>query len=251
LFTLSPPIALLGMVGMFRLYRERPSQRWLLWVAWAPTLFFTFRSSVLLTFVPLARFAVNQVALLLPFVALGFEALVAERSPAFRRAAAALCIAVALASPTALGLFTFQREGRREDALRPVSPTSTNSPALMRVSARLASELSVKGSYVLDSDPGYRDLQIAFFAGLPDERVARHRWKHLDAPAPSLDPEYLVLFPGGRLQGDGRAVREGEQVRLDDWRFVPVGGFPLGDAAEVTLLRRVREAASAGNSSAK
>ena len=47
-----------------------------------PTAYFAFRSVVLLDFVPLARFAVTQVALLLPFVGVGYLATVEGQSAA-------------------------------------------------------------------------------------------------------------------------------------------------------------------------
>src|SRR5262249_8416356 len=62
LFTLSPLVAWFGVRGMLQIWRTRRDYRWLVWVALAPTAYFTFRGVVLLNFVPLARFAVTQVA---------------------------------------------------------------------------------------------------------------------------------------------------------------------------------------------
>src|SRR5215813_14177078 len=60
LFTLSPLIAWFGIRGMVQVWRQRREYRWLIWVVLVPTAYFTFRSVVLLNFVPLARFAVSQ-----------------------------------------------------------------------------------------------------------------------------------------------------------------------------------------------
>ena len=81
LFTLSPLIAWFGGRGMVRIWRQRPEYRWLIWVVLVPTAYFTFRAVVLLNFVPLGRFAVTQVALLLPFVGVGYLATVEAARP--------------------------------------------------------------------------------------------------------------------------------------------------------------------------
>ena len=71
LFTLTPRVALLGVVGMVEAWRQQPETRWLVLAALVPAAYFTFRAAVLLDFVPLARFTVTQLVLLLPFVATG------------------------------------------------------------------------------------------------------------------------------------------------------------------------------------
>src|SRR4029453_14353137 len=177
LFTLSPLIAWFGARGMVRIWRQRPEYRWLIWVVLAPTAYFAFRGVVLLNFVPLARFAVTQVALLLPFVGVGYLATVDGRSALARRAWAGAALGVAVVFPVVVGILTVDRDDQVATSLRPVSPVSTNPPAVMKVARWLEAEVApVGGAAVLDVDNQYWDLQIAFFSGLPDPRISRMRW---------------------------------------------------------------------------
>ncbi|MGZ3459870.1 MAG: glycine--tRNA ligase subunit beta, partial [Archangium sp.] len=156
LLTLSPGVAVLGMVGMWRSWRARPDTRWLVLAAVVPTAYFTFRAAVLLDFQPLGRFTVTELALLLPFVVPGLEAL---RGAGARRAVAGLSAVLAVAVPLAMGLYTFRADGGWRDSFRPVSPTSTNPVPLMRVARFLKAEVAAKGgAAVLDQDPAYMDL---------------------------------------------------------------------------------------------
>src|SRR5262249_6440085 len=177
LSTLSPLIAWCGARGMLQIWRQRREYRWLVWVALVPTAYFTFRGVVLLNFVPLARFAITQVALLLPFVGVGYLAMVEGRSVAARRAWAGAALGLAVLFPVVIGILTVNRDDQVATSLRPVSPVSTNPPAVMKVARWLKSEVApVNGAAALDVDPQYWDLQIAFFSGLPDTRISRMRW---------------------------------------------------------------------------
>jgi len=228
LVTLTPLVAFFGMVGMKRAWKERPDVRWLLWVCWAPALYYVFKSVVLANFVPIARFTVTQVALLLPFVEPGFRALTEQSRPGTKRTLTWAMVAVAVALPLWLGAFTFRSEGRAQDALRPVSPTSTNPPAVMQVASYLKHEVAEKGgSIILDEAPQYMDLQIRFFSGLPEARTASHRFgdfdfqKHLKR----LEPGYMVLADGGTLRKELALSHDGAVAKLGDREFVEVPGF--------------------------
>jgi 4-amino-4-deoxy-L-arabinose transferase-like glycosyltransferase len=226
LLTLSPGVALLGMVGMWRTWRSRPDVRWLTLAALVPTAYFTFRTAVLMNFQPLGRFAVVEVALLLPFVGEGFEVCVGARGAGARRALAAVCGVLAVAFPLALGLYTFRVDGGLHDSLRPVSPTSTNPVPLMHVARFLREEVAAKGgAAVIDEDPHYMDLQLAFFSDLPDERLARVRWATFRKHLREAQPEYLVRFDEGRLVKDsGVSLRERALV-LDGVAYGELDGF--------------------------
>src|SRR5262249_51411446 len=160
-----------------------------------------------LSFQPLARFTATQLVLVLPFMHEGFSELTRNAGPWLRRAIAGLAIAVALAEPIALGAFTFQSEGDLEDAPRPISPTSTNPASIMRVARFIKEEILPRsGAIILDSDPGYSDVQIAFFGGLPEERMARYRWEDCIGDGAcfrdrlrTANPDYLVRIEGGKL----------------------------------------------------
>lgn len=223
LLTLSPGVALLGMVGMWRSWRMRPDVRWLVLAAVVPTAYFTFRAAVLLDFQPLGRFTVTELALLLPFVVPGLEAV---RGAGARKAVAAVCSVLAVAVPVATGLYTFRADGGMHDSLRPVSPTSTNPVPLMRVADFLRDEVAAKGgAAVLDMDPGYMDLQLAFFSGLPDERLARVRWETFRKHLREARPEYLVRFDAGTLVKDAGVKLEGRTLTLDGVAYEEQDGF--------------------------
>ncbi|MCY1081205.1 glycosyltransferase family 39 protein [Archangium lansingense] len=223
LLTLSPGVALLGMVGMWRSWRERPDTRWLVLAALVPTAYFTFRAAVLLNFQPLGRFTVTEVAVLLPFLVPGLEA---WRGAGARKAVAGVSAVLAVAVPLALGLYTFRADGRWQDSLRPVSPTSTNPVPLMQVARFLKEEVAAKGgAAVVDQDPSYMDLQLAFFSGLPDERLARVRWETFRKHLREAQPEYLVRFDQGTLVSDPGVKLEGRTLTLDGVAYEEQDGF--------------------------
>ena len=226
LLTLSPGVALLGMVGMGRAWRTRPDVRWIVLAALVPTVYFTFRAAVLLDFVPLGRFTVTQLVLLLPFVALGFEACVGSRGPWARRTLAGVCAVLAVALPLAMGLYTFRADGGLRDSLRPVSPTSTNPVALMQVARFLHDEVAPRGgAAVLDMDEHYLDLQVAFFSGLPEMRLARLRWDTFRLRLGQARPEYLVRFDQGSLVREPDVTLKGSELVLDGVTYVEQPGY--------------------------
>jgi 4-amino-4-deoxy-L-arabinose transferase-like glycosyltransferase len=226
LFTLTPGVAMLGLVGMRRAWRERPETRWLVLLVLVPTAYYTFRSAVLLDFLPLGRFTVTQVVLMLPFVMLGFLMCVRAWGERAGRAVAGGSIALAVAMPLGLGLYTFRAEGGLRDTLRPVSPTSTNPEPVRRTASWLKTEVAQQGmSLVLDSDEQYLDLQIAFFAGLPDERVVRLRWPRFRERFEKKRPEFLVRFDQGALIREPWVKLEGRVLTLGDVTYEEVDGF--------------------------
>jgi hypothetical protein len=238
LFTLTPGVALLGMVGMRKAWRERPELRWLVLAALVPAAYYTFRAAVLFNFVPLGRFAVTQVVLLLPFVALGFWACVRAWGERAGRVVAGGSIALAVVMPVALGVSTFRVDGGWRDGLRPVSPISTNPQPLMRAARWLEAEVAEKGkAMVLDSDERYLDLQLGFFVGLPDERVVRMRWPHFQQQFEQSRPEYLVRFDGGALTREPWVKLEGRTLMLGDVTYEEQDGF----SAPVHVYRRTQD----------
>jgi 4-amino-4-deoxy-L-arabinose transferase-like glycosyltransferase len=226
LLTLSPGVALLGMWGMVKAWRARPDTRWLVAAAVVPAAYFTFRAVVLLTFVPLGRFTVTQVTVVPVFVAFGFAALVGSRGAGVRKALAGVTAVLAVAVPVAMGLYTFRAEGRLQDSMRPVSPTSTNPVAVMKVADFVKAEVASKGGAVaLDDDPSYMDLQLAFFSGLPEERLARVRWDTFRKRLQEARPEVLIRFDQGTLVKDPGVKLEGRSLVLDGVAYEELEGF--------------------------
>ncbi len=221
LFTLSPLVAAGGMLGVWRAWRERADLRWLVALIVVPTILFTFRSTITGSFVPVGRFAVKEVGLLLPFVWFGFQWRPLEKiRPGLGVAAAALAVGL----PSFVGAFTLHREGKWEDSLRPVSPVSTNPVELMRVARFLAREVNAGGeSVILDTDGQYRDLQLAFFSGLPEDRLARYRWEIFPQRLQTAQPRYLVRIEGGGLEAV--TARVGRTLAFNGWQFTELDGF--------------------------
>lgn len=226
LFTLSPLVAVFGAVGMWKAWREHRETRWLVLAGVAPTAFYTFKATVLLNFVPLGRFTVTQLVVLLPFVGLGFSALMGGRSVAARRAVAGLAGVLAVAIPMVVGLYTFRVDGGLHESLRPVSPTSTNPVPMMQVARYLKAEAAAKGgAAVIDDDPAYMDLQVAFFSGLPEMKMARVRWDTFRKRFQENQPEYLVRFDKGSLVKDAGVKLEGRTLTLDGVAYEEQDGF--------------------------
>ncbi len=218
LVSLTPLVALFGLAGMVRAWRERRDLRWLLWVVWVPTAYFSFRG--------LTRFAVCQIALLLPFAPFGFDWALGQASARLRRAALGLTVGVAVAFPIWLGAFTFHSEGKWQDSLRPLSPTSTNPRAVRQVARFLREQVAAAGeAVILDSDPAFRDLQVAFFSGLPEERIARYRWEIFPERLRTAAPRFLVRIDGGTLASHPHFELAGSRARLHDQWFEELPGF--------------------------
>jgi 4-amino-4-deoxy-L-arabinose transferase-like glycosyltransferase len=236
LFTLTPGVALLGALGMRRAWKAVPESRWLAVAALAPTAFYAFKGAVLLNFVPLGRFTVLQLMLLLPFVWWGFESLFAGRSLLVRRSVAALTVLLAVAMPAALGLYTYQRDGGLADTMRPVSPVTTNPVPLMQAARFIKAEAAEKGAgAIIDDEPQlYMDLQLAFFSGLPELRIARYRWDTFRERLADANPTVLVRFENGNLVKDPGVKLEGRTLTVDGLVFDEVDGF----TAPVHVYRR-------------
>ncbi|WP_224364011.1 ArnT family glycosyltransferase [Hyalangium versicolor] len=226
LFTLTPGVALLGVVGMVKAWRERPELRWLVLAALVPAAYYAFRAAVLLNFLPLGRFTVTQVVLLLPFVVLGLQACVRAWGEGAGKAVAGGSIALAVVMPVGLGISTFREDGGWRDSLRPVSPISTNPQPVMEAVRFVEAEVAGKGkSLVLDSDDRYMDLQLAFFAGLPEERLVRLRWPDFQQRVEKNRPEYLVRFDAGGLARESWVKLEGRILTLGAVSYEEMEGF--------------------------
>jgi hypothetical protein len=187
--------------------------------------------------VPLARFTVGQLALALPFVALGFGTVAARLSAPVRHGLVGVTALIAVAMPAWLGMFTLGAEQGAAAALIPVSPVSTNPPSVMEVARFLGKRVAPEsGLVVLDADAKFRDLQVGFFSGLPEERLARVRWDDFESKLTAQTPDYLVRVEGGDLEKRSDFAARGGHVVLGETWFEELGGF----RAPLHVYRRVR-----------
>ena len=236
LVTLSPGVALLGFVGMVRAWKDT-RHRWLLWVFVVPTVYFALRSAVLMNFVPLARFTFNQLVLVLPYVALGFHTLVGKRSLPVRSLTTAGVVLMALALPASLAWVTYQKEGGLSTSMRPVSPLSTNPPAVMQVANFMRTDVAPKGGgAIFDADPGYWDMQMVFYSGLAEDHLARYRWNAFPEPTgddhpdwvakiQAVSPKYLVVVDEGAVEKSTEFRRSADAIFFRDERYHELKGF--------------------------
>lgn len=143
-----------------------------------------------------------------------------------RKALAGVTVLVAVAVPVAMGVYTFRADGPLQSTMRPISPTSTNPVALMQVAKFLKAEVAAKGgAAALDVDPNYMDLQLAFFSGLPEERLARVRWDTFRQRMQEARPEVLVRFDGGALAKAEGVKLEERSLVLDGVAYQKLDGF--------------------------
>jgi len=234
LLTLTPVVGALALFGFYRAARVRPELRWMV----LPIAGYAFRAAVLGSFVPMARLAVAPLVLLLPFTAFGFDSLSEKWSTPARRALAWTGAALGVALPVLLGVLAYRGDGKVAAFTRAVSPVSRNEPAVRAVTGWIKAQAPAsdeRDALVLDRDEEYRDLQLAFFSGLPEQRMARYRWQ----PSPHhpsdgttfpermkvLQPRWLVLTDKGRLLKDGRVQQVQDGILLDGIHFRPVPGM--------------------------
>ncbi len=221
LFTLTPGVAILGALGMLSTWKTHPFTRWLVVASVLPTAYYAFRIAVRADFVPLGRFAVVQVSLLLPFVGPGFAWLAGRIGlTAVRRVAWATAV-LAVLMPIALGLFTWRSQSTAAIVLAPVSPVAVNPPALMRAADFLRERIAATGDTVaIDADARYRDLTVAFYARLDEHRDIRVRWPDYITRLEHAPPNLVVVFDDGRLTGETWARDDGDRLTLFDHTYV-------------------------------
>ncbi len=223
LVTLSPLVALLGAWGLVVAWRAKQA-RWLVALVVLPALLFTVRSTLLASFVPLARFTAKELLFLLPFVPVGAGWLAARLPKLAWRPLAALTVALAVAFPVGLVAYTYDREGKWENTVRPVSPITTQPRELVEAVKWVRAQVTAHGgSLVLDGDDRqYFDVTVGFRSGLPEDRLARARWDTFPVRLTHRQPRYLLRFEGGMLE-HGQLKLDGETAVLGPLTW-PRGG---------------------------
>lgn len=236
LFTLTPGVALLGALGMGVSWRREPRTRWLIVATIAPMIYYAFRITALANFVPLGRFTIVQVSLLLPFVVPGFHWCTGRLGARRARRIAVATVIVALAMPAALGAYTATVEDTWSRVLGPVSPTATNPRAIMRAAELVRTDIVGRGhTLVLDNDTTYLDLQLGFFGRVTDDKTFRMRWPGFRERVERTPPDFVVLFDRGLLAREPWVSLSGRTLRLATTVYDEIEGFE----APVRVFRRV------------
>ncbi|MGI5863720.1 MAG: ArnT family glycosyltransferase [Myxococcales bacterium] len=219
LATASLLVGIFAIAGMVRAF-VRKERRALAILAIVPAAYFTFRGAALANFSPLARFTMAQVALSLFYVKDGFD-WIAGRLPAWpRRSLAVAAGLVALGTTLWLGSFTAWRSGVWEDTLRPISPLSTIPNDQRAAASYLKQAAAPDHAVVIDEASDYVDINVAFFTGLPDERLVRRRWENFEKHLGEVGaPRLLFATSGGALEAkDGVKVGE-PQLSWRGWQW--------------------------------
>ncbi|MFT3842449.1 MAG: glycosyltransferase family 39 protein [Myxococcaceae bacterium] len=225
LATLTPGVAVLGTIGLIRSWRAKPEARWLIALAVLPALWLTARSTLFGTFVPLARFTAKELLLLLVFVGPGAGWLAEKLPKVALRSVAAVTALLAVALPLWLAVFTYERDGKWESTLKPISPLTTQPRDVSLAVDWLRPKLGDGACLAIDSDAQeYHDLLIAFRSGLPEERLARFRWDTFWQRFSEEQPRYLLRFERGELERGPLKV-DGETAQLGGTTFTEVVRF--------------------------
>jgi 4-amino-4-deoxy-L-arabinose transferase-like glycosyltransferase len=240
LLSLTPGVAYFAFRGIAAAWRDRPESRWIVLAAAAPIAYYAFRTAVLGSFVPLARFMATPLALLLPFVASGYDVCRRRWGPVMARNAAVASAALAVLMPALLGLYTFRQDGLVRDVLRPLSPTSTNSRAAVQAAWFLRAAAPGGSVVAIDDDPEYLDLAIAFFSRVPEERLVRWRWPGAKERFDQLRPDFTVRLDRGSLVRQSGVTLEGRVLRLGGIDYEEMDGF----GPPVHVYRRQRSASA-------
>ncbi len=220
--TLTPVAAALSFIGLFKAWRDVPSSRFIVVSIVLPSALYALRSTVLSSFVPLARFTAKEVSLLLPFAGCGAVWLASRLSVRAHRAVMAASLACAIIWPAWLGWFTYRTDGPLENTLRAISPVTTNALKTKQVASWLASKAAEGSVLIVDTDPrGYEDLQLAFYSGFNFEKLARLRSPMFERRVNGGDPRYLVRFEGGLLE----TSHQFEASTFRGLRFNEISGF--------------------------
>jgi len=209
----TPVLGLFSLAGAARALVKR-AQGWeLAAVAWIPAAYLTFRAAVLADFRPLSRFALVAATLSLPYA---WSALAALPSR-LRAAGAAFAAALLVATPVALALASYGRNGGLAEWARPLSPVSTVPPGIAQASRWLVANAGPDDVLLLDSAWHYLDIPLAFSSRLPDERIARLRWPDFDDHLARTPPTLALLLYQGKLRWEKGA--EGATEDADTFGF--------------------------------
>jgi len=188
----TPVLGLLGLWGSARATWRRETGWELVAIAWLPAAWFTFRTAALLDFHPMARFTLVAAALSLVFA---HDAMSLLRGPV-----RALAVAGAVATPLVLTALCWNRTGAAAEWARPLAPIGSLPPGIAEAAHWLAANTAPTDAILLDGNPSYLDITLAFAAGLPEERWIRVSWKDgFEQRLARHTPTFAVLLDRGPL----------------------------------------------------
>jgi dolichyl-phosphate-mannose-protein mannosyltransferase len=220
----TPVLGLLSLAGAARALWRRSAGWELAGVAWIPAAYFTFRGAVLADFRPLSRFVLVAATLSLPFAWSALTGLPQR----LRQATAAATGLLLVATPAALALASYGRNGGLAEWARPLSPISTVPPGIAQASGWLRDHARPEDVLLLDSAWHYLDIPLAFASGLPEERIVRLRWPDFDDRLARRPPTLaLLLYQGGLRWAKGAegAIEGADAFTFRDLRFCAAERF--------------------------
>jgi hypothetical protein len=193
------PIAILGvatpLLGAFAIYGSlkalvRRERGWeLAALAWIPAAYFTFRTSVLADFRPMARFALVAATLSLPFA-----------GDLIRPRLRAAVIALLVATPLFLAAASWRRDGTLAEWARPLSPIGSVPPGIADAAQYLKAEVKPGDVILLDGVWDYLDIPLAFAVNLPESQWIRASWaREFEGRLREATPNVAVLIYQGKL----------------------------------------------------
>jgi hypothetical protein len=224
LLVCTPVLGIFALAGAARAVWQRSAGWEIAALAWIPAAYLTLRAAVLTDFRPLSRFALVAGVLSLPFA---WSAL-AELPARVRSAAVALGAAALVATPAALALASYGRNGGLAEWARPIAPVSTVPPGIADAVRWLRSNARTDDVLLLDSAWHYLDIPLAFTAGIPEERIERLRWPDFVERIARTPPTLAVLLYQGTLRytdGAEGASEESESFAFRGLRFCRVEKF--------------------------
>ena len=192
----TPGLGALSLWGSFRALRRREPGWELAAIAFLPALYFTFRTSVLADFRPMARFALVAAALSLVFAHDVFLSI----ARAWRRPLFFAGVALLIATPLFLAAASWRRAGVLAEWARPLSPISSLPPGIAEAARWVKDNARAGDVILLDAVWDYLDIPLAFAANLPERQWLRASWadefeEHLARATPTM----AVLIYQGKL----------------------------------------------------
>jgi hypothetical protein len=136
--------------------------------------------------------------------------------------------AALVASPAALVVASYGRNGGLAEWARPISPISTVPPGIAQAVRWLRTNVRANDVLLLDSAWHYLDIPLAFASGLPDERIDRLRWPDFVERIARTPPTLALLLYQGTLRdtkGAEGASEDSESFAFRGMRFCRVEKF--------------------------